>query len=100
MAEHHFPELIASLQKLLPIPKIPWVADTKEEGPTASPSVTPVTKQQATPASKLTGTPVEDEATLTSLNHHGKKRQKGTEYYSLNVKRLKVTPNSKNKKKL
>ena len=72
----------------------------KEEGPIASPSVMPVTKQQATPVSKLTGTAVEDEATLTSLNHQGNKRQKDTEYYSLNVKRLKVTLNSKNKKML
>ena len=71
----------------------------KEEGLTASPSVMlPVTKQQETPVTKLMGTAVEDEATLTSLNHHSNKRQKATEYYSLNVKRLKVTPNSKNKK--
>lgn len=95
MAEHHFPELIASLQKLLPIPKIPWV----KEDDTTTPFTTPVTKQ-TTPLSKITGTAVEDEATLASLNQRGNKRSKATEYYSLNVKRLKVTPNSKNKKKM
>lgn len=103
MAEHHFPELIAMLQKLLPIPKIPWIRDIQEES-TASPlktplMTTPVTKP-TTPVSKITGMAVEDEATLTSLNHHDNKRSKNTEYYSLNVKRLKVIPNSKNKKKL
>ena len=100
LAEHHFPELISSLQKLLPIPTIPWIINIKEEEKaTTTPTSTPVGKQR-TPVSKITGSSVEDEATLASLSHHGNKRPKGTEYYSLNVKRLKVTPNSKSKKKL
>ena len=80
---------------------IPWITEIKKEEST--PSRTPVA-EQSTSASKITpkiiGLPVEDEATLSSLNHQGNKRPKDTKYYSLNVKRLKVTPNSKNKKKL
>ena len=64
----------------------------------ATPTRTPANKQKPS-ALKVTGQSVEDEATLTSLNYQGNKRPKDTEYYSLNVKRLKVTPNSKNKKK-
>jgi len=83
----------------LPIPKIPWITDIKEDI-VPSPLQTPITKQAITSVSKITGTPVEDEATLQSLDHQDNKRPKNTDYYSLSVKRLKVTPNSKNKKKI